>query len=61
METDSGFHTRGVITSEVTLIASSNVIVLHLFLLHFELVLTFYVRCYYYMFFVFSEGKGNRF
>jgi len=32
METDSGVHTRGVITSEVTLIASSTVIVLHLFL-----------------------------
>jgi hypothetical protein len=31
MENDSGFHTRDVITSEVTLIASSTVIVPHFF------------------------------
>jgi hypothetical protein len=60
METDSRFHTRGMIASEVTLVASSNVIVLHLFLLHFELVLIFYVW-YYYIFFVLCEGKGNKF
>lgn len=60
MENDSGLHTRGVIESEVTLIAYSTVIVLHLFLWHFELVLIFYVWCNY-IFFVFSEGKGNKF
>jgi hypothetical protein len=31
LENDSGFHTRGVIASTVTFLASSNFIVLHLF------------------------------